>query len=85
MVDRLHRHPRAGKNRRRRARFAPDEAAAFRVAPSDAMPKRVFVLCHYCGYSPHGKVPAGGVCPKCGGRSWERYALAEALVPEHMK
>ena len=49
------------------------------------MPKRVFVTCHYCAYSPPGGVPIGGVCPKCGGSSWERYALAEKLVPQHMK
>ena len=48
------------------------------------MPKRVFLICHYCGYGPPD-VPPTGVCPKCHGSSWERYALAEALVPAHMK
>ena len=62
-----------------------DDAACFRVPPSDAMPKRVFLICHYCGYSPEGDVPRSGACPKCGGFSWERYALAEPLVPAHMK
>lgn len=36
--------------------------------------QRVFVTCHYCSYSPPN-VPPNGVCPKCGGHSWERYAL----------
>jgi len=49
------------------------------------MPKRLFVICHYCGFDPDGGVPADGACPKCGGHSWERFALAEPLVPEHMK
>lgn len=55
------------------------------MAPSDSMPKRVFIICHYCGFGPPGDVPESGVCPKCGGSSWERYALAEPLVPEHMR
>lgn len=55
------------------------------MPPSDSMPKRVFILCHYCSYDPPGDVPESGVCPKCGGSSWERYALAEPLVPSHMK
>jgi hypothetical protein len=49
------------------------------------MPKRVFVLCHYCGYTPPGDVPRDGICPKCRGSSWERFALSERLVPAHMK
>ena len=57
----------------------------FRVPPSASMPKRVFLICHYCGYGPPDDVPEGGVCPKCGGSSWERFALAEPLVPKHMK
>jgi hypothetical protein len=56
----------------------------FRVPPSQARPKRVFVACHYCGYDPRA-IPAGGVCPKCRGSSWERFALPEPLVPAHMK
>ena len=56
-----------------------------RVPASASMPKRVFILCHYCGYAPPGDVPRSGVCPKCHGSSWERFALAEPLVPEHMK
>jgi len=69
--------------------FAPADAdkteARFRVPPSQAMPKRMFLICHYCGYSPDGDVPESGACPKCGGHSWERYALPEPLVPGHMK
>ena len=37
----------------------------FRVPPSLAGPKRVFVSCHYCGYSPPA-VPLNELCPKCG-------------------
>jgi len=77
------------KRRKRQPHFAVGEvdphAALFRVAPSDSMPKRVFVLCHYCGYSPPADVPKGGICPKCHGMSWERYAMPEPLVPRHMK
>ncbi len=58
----------------------------FRVPPSAARPKRMFVNCHYCGYAPaHGLIPKTGLCPKCGSMSWDRFALAEPLVPEHMK
>lgn len=57
----------------------------FRVPPSLARPKRIFVNCHYCGYQPAGDVPENGVCPKCLGHSWERFTLAEPLVPAHMK
>ena len=55
----------------------------FRVDPSLARPKVVFTNCHYCGYSPDD-VPSSGICPKCGGSSWERFALSSRLVPEHM-
>ncbi len=75
--------------RRGRPHFAQHRADGtgerFPVPPSLAMPKRVFVICHYCGYGPEGEVPVGGCCPKCGGYSWERFALAEPLVPQHMK
>lgn len=53
----------------------------FRVPPSMAGPKEVFLTCHYCGYGP-AEVPAGGRCPKCGGYSWERYALSVRLLPQ---
>ena len=80
---------RGGRGRKRKPHFASGGATAacepFRVPPSQAMPKRVFVICHYCGYSPEGDVPESGSCPKCGRFSWERYALPEPLVPEHMK
>jgi len=56
----------------------------FRVAPSNSMPKKVFVNCHYCGYSPGNGIPASGLCPKCGGSSWERFALAKRLIPPNM-
>ena len=65
----------------RRGRREPLE---FRVDPSDAGPKRVFVTCHYCSYSPD-IVPADGICPKCGGRSWERFALSARLLPRERK
>ena len=51
----------------------------FRVPPSMATEKRVFLCCHYCGYSPPD-VPVDGICPKCGGHSWERYALPVKLL-----
>ncbi len=53
------------------------------VDPSDAGPKKVFVTCFYCGYTP-AKVPSGGRCPKCGSSSWERYALSTRLLPEDL-
>jgi len=62
-----------------------DQAADFPVPPSQAMPKRVFLICHYCGFSPPDGVPASGACPKCGRYSWERFALPEPLIPQHMK
>ena len=55
----------------------------FRVNPSDAGPKKVFLNCHYCGFAAE-TVPISGACPKCGGSSWERFALSAKLVPEHM-
>lgn len=56
----------------------------FRVDPSDAGPKLVFLECHYCGYSAVDGLPESGQCPKCGGSSWERFALSRRLVPAHM-
>ena len=85
MAGRANRRRKVGRVSRRRPHFARGQTVEFRVPPSDSMPKRVFVLCHYCGFTPSGDVPGDGVCPKCGGSSWERYALAEALVPAHMK
>lgn len=67
------RHPRARTACRR-------DAEHFRVPPSLAGPKVVFLWCRACGYAP-ATVPPGGVCPKCGGHSWERYALSARLVP----
>jgi hypothetical protein len=60
------------------------DARRFRVPPSLARPKQVFLTCHYCSFDPP-TVPVGGACPKCGGRSWERFALPYPLVPEHMR
>jgi len=51
------------------------------VPASMAIAKRVFVTCHYCSYSPR-QVPADVICPKCGGHSWERYALPVAFLPD---
>ncbi len=51
----------------------------FRVAPSKSGPKQVFVTCHYCGYDPC-EVPNSGTCPKCGGSSWERFAISKRLM-----
>jgi len=65
----------------RRVQRRPREMADFRVPPSLAGPKCVFLTCHYCGYDPP-TVPPGGLCPKCGGHSWERYALSARLVPK---
>ena len=76
---------RQGHAGRRQPHYARSDDAVFRVPPSDSMPKRVFITCHYCAYSPPGDVPEDGICPKCGSRSWQRYALAEPLVPAHMK
>ena len=52
------------------------------VPASQTTPKRVFLTCRYCAYSPP-TIPPDGVCPKCGGGSWQRYALsAKALKPK---
>lgn len=56
----------------------------FRVPPSSAGPKKVFLNCHYCGYAPPQELPEDGVCPKCGGSSWERFALSTHLLPGYM-
>ena len=53
----------------------------FRVPPSLAGPKKVFVNCHYCGHAVD-VVPHDLVCPKCGGHSWERFALSRRLLPD---
>ncbi len=58
----------------------PEPRPHFRVPPSLAGPKCTFVSCHYCGYGPE-VIPEGGTCPKCGGHSWERFALSARLVP----
>ena len=60
------------------------DLATFRVQPNKAKPKKVFLDCHYCGYSPPDGIPIDGGCPKCGGSSWDRFALARNLVPAHM-
>jgi hypothetical protein len=71
--------------RRRPRRGKPaGESIEFRVPPSQSMPKRVFLSCRGCGYGPP-TVPPGGVCPKCGGRSWERYARSVKLQPKTAK
>lgn len=56
----------------------------FRVPPSDSGPKKVFIDCHYCGYTPTDMATLRGPCPKCGGSSWERFAKHVKLVPAHM-
>ena len=56
----------------------------FRVAPSKSGPKKVFLNCHYCGYAPPHGLPDLGICPKCGGSSWERFAVSRRLLPPHM-
>lgn len=89
MIDRRRQSGRGRKPRKGSPHFAQHRPQAiserFAVPPSLAMPKRVFVICHYCGYGPDGEVPIDGVCPKCGGHSWERFAISEHLVPKHMK
>ncbi len=82
----------SARTRRRsgaRSHYAPtpqsSEHGRFHVPVSASMPKRVFVICHYCGDTPDGGVPDTGVCPKCLCSSWERFALPEPLIPAHMK
>ncbi|MBN1555419.1 MAG: hypothetical protein JXA11_11795 [Phycisphaerae bacterium] len=41
---------------------------------------RKLILCHYCGYGP-SKIPADGVCPKCGMGSWEYSVVSQRLLP----
>ncbi len=84
----MRRGSRHSARRRSKGSSHPHYAAAaeeFRVPASASMPKRVFTLCHYCGYTPTGSIPQSGVCPKCHYSSWERYALPEPLIPAHMK
>lgn len=71
---------RSGRDKTTRTPKIPDERR-FRVPPSLSMPKRVFLCCRCCGYDPP-TVPDNGACPKCGGHSWQRYALSRRLVPE---
>lgn len=56
----------------------------FRVAPSKAGQKRIFVNCHYCGYTPPEDAVLTKPCPKCGGHTWERFAMHVKMVPAHM-
>lgn len=56
----------------------------FRVPPSLAGEKKVFLICHSCGYAPASGIPSSR-CPKCGSSAWERFALASRLVPPHMR
>jgi rubrerythrin len=67
---------RLGRARERRPIYVPPGAP-----PSTAGEKRVFLTCHYCGYGPD-VVPADGMCPKCGGHSWERYAVLRRYLPD---
>ena len=53
----------------------------FRVPANMTGEKRVMVCCHYCGYGP-SVVPAAGACPKCGGYSWDRFAIPVKLLPK---
>jgi len=66
------------------AAVRPSKACDFPVPPSVAGPKRVFLNCHYCGYSP-STVPADLLCPKCGGHSWERFAIPTRLLPKSLQ
>jgi len=60
------------------------ENYGFTVPPSLAGPKRVFLNCQYCGYGP-ASVPPDLVCPKCGGHSWERFAIPTRLLPKSLR
>ena len=86
MLPASHKNKTAGKRgsgRGRKRRPARESAEwQHQVPPSMATPKRVFVLCHYCSYSPSEEVPVTGVCPKCGGHSWERFALSVKLLAQ---
>lgn len=44
--------------------------------------RKELILCHYCGYSP-SKIPADGMCPKCGRGAWERSVVSLRLIPLH--
>ena len=63
--------------RRRRAtrkfRTTPSLSLASFNEPDVLSPEEstlAFVICHYCSYTPL-RIPAGGMCPKCGSHSWE--------------
>lgn len=42
--------------------------------------KRELVFCHFCGYGPP-RIPADGVCPKCGRDGWEHSIVSLRLLP----
>ena len=80
-------HPNATARRAAGRPTSPAPASndfGFPVPPSLAGPKRVFLNCHYCGYSP-SSVPVDLVCPKCGGHSWERFAIPTRLLPKSLR
>ena len=89
MVRRSRHSARTRRRGSTRPHYAPSTQSPapgrFHVPVSASMPKRVFVICHYCAYAPPGDIPGDGACPKCMGSSWERFALPEPLVPAHMK
>ena len=79
----VHASPRAARRRKPARAARPARRTPFRpprVPPSQAGRKKVFLICHYCGYEPP-RVPASGRCPKCGGYSWERFAVPRRLLP----
>jgi rubrerythrin len=72
-------------------RSKPHHQAPFRRSPQDEggrtwidpyrnAVRKELILCHYCGYSP-SKIPADGMCPKCGKGAWERSVVSLRLVP----
>jgi Zn finger protein HypA/HybF involved in hydrogenase expression len=36
--------------------------------------------CHSCGYEPDESVTAPRLCPKCHGKTWERYARPGSIL-----
>ncbi len=71
-------------------RSTPQHRASFRREPHTdddgwddpyrAANRREIILCHYCGYGP-SKIPADGMCPKCGRCAWEFSVVSQRLIP----
>jgi hypothetical protein len=63
-------------------RFASDGHFAT-YDPYQQAPTRVAIFqlqCRSCGYEPEDAVVAPRLCPKCHGKSWERFARPGSIL-----